>query len=39
MPHSDLHKRKRAKNLAVLALIAGWCILIFAVAVIRMKGS
>lgn len=35
MPLSDLHKKKRLKNFAVLAAIAAWCALIFYVAVIR----
>lgn len=35
MPLSELHKKKRLKNLAILAAIFGWCALIFCVAVIR----
>lgn len=35
MPLSELHKKKRLKNWAVLAAIFGWCALIFYVAVIR----
>ncbi len=39
MPLSDIHKKKRYKNLAVLAAILGWCVLLFAVSIIRMKGG
>lgn len=39
MPFSPVHKTKRAKNLAILALVIGWCVLIFAVSIIRMKGG
>ena len=35
MPLSELHRKKRLKNLALLAAIAGWCALIFYVALIR----
>lgn len=37
MPASDLHKKKRLKNLAILGAIAVWAAIIFAVTVIRMK--
>lgn len=37
MPHSDLHKKKLNKNLAVLAAIIAWCAIIFAVAIIKMS--
>ncbi len=39
MPLSDLHKRKKAKNMALLAAIAGWCALIWAITVIKMSGG
>ncbi len=39
MPHSELHKKKRAKNLAVLAAIVLWIVAIFAVTVIRIKAG
>lgn len=39
MPLDELHKKKRAKNLAVLALIAGWCALIWAVTMIRLTAG
>lgn len=35
MPLSELHKKKRLKNWAVLAAITAWGVLIFYVAVIR----
>lgn len=39
MPHSDLHKKKRMKNYALLAIIVGWCALIWIIAMIRMGGG
>lgn len=35
MPLSDLHRRKRLKNFAVLGAVFAWCALMFYVAVIR----
>ncbi len=37
MPHSDLHKKKYKKNLAILALIFGFCAIFFLVTLIRLK--
>jgi hypothetical protein len=37
MPLSEIHKKKRFKNFALLGLIIGWCALIFVVAIIRMR--
>lgn len=39
MPLSDLHKKKRMKNLAILALIVGWCVLIWAVTMVKLTQS
>ncbi|MBI4032062.1 MAG: hypothetical protein HY370_10335 [Proteobacteria bacterium] len=36
MNTSDVHKKKRRKNLVLLALIFAWCALIWAVTMIRM---
>jgi uncharacterized membrane protein len=36
MAISELHKKKRMKNFALLALIAGWCILIWAVTMVKI---
>lgn len=36
MPLSDLHKKKRTKNLLVLGAIAAWVALIWAVTMIRI---
>ena len=37
MPISDLHKKKRMKNLAILAAVTVWVILIFAVSIVKMS--
>lgn len=37
MPVSDLHKKKRLKNLAILGAIVAWVAIIFAVSIIKMK--
>jgi hypothetical protein len=39
MPHSDLHKKKRMKNLAVLAAIVAWIAVMFCVTMIRVKSG
>lgn len=39
MPHSDLHKKKRKTNLAILAAIFGFCALVWAITMIKMGGS
>lgn len=36
MAPSEVHKKKRTKNLVMLALIAGWCVLIWAVTMAKM---
>lgn len=38
MPLSELHKKKRVKNFAVLGAIVVWSLFIFAIALIRMNG-
>jgi hypothetical protein len=37
MPLGQLHKDKKKKNYAVLAMIAVWVVVIFCVAIIKMK--
>jgi len=39
MPISDLHKKKRNKNLTVLAIIVGICILIWGITVVKIKSA
>lgn len=39
MPKSELHKRKKAKNYAVLLSVIAFIVTIFAVTIIRMKGG
>lgn len=36
MNTSDVHKKKRQKNLVLLALIIAWCALIWAITMIKM---
>lgn len=38
MPHSDLHKKKLKKNLAVLAAIFGFCAVIAVITMIKISG-
>ena len=37
MPITDLHKKKLKKNLTVLAIIAGLCVLIWAVTIVKIN--
>lgn len=37
MPKSDLHKSKKKKNFAILALIAGWIAIIWIVTMIKVN--
>lgn len=39
MPLSEIHKKKFKTNLAILALIFGFCALIVAVTIIKMSGA
>lgn len=39
MPHSDLHKKQRNKNYAVLAALMTFVATVFFVSIIRMKGG
>lgn len=39
MPIEELHRKKLKKNLVVLGLIFGFCALIFAVSIVRMKAG
>lgn len=36
MPHSDLHKKKKQKNLTILAIIICWVALIWIVTMVKM---
>jgi hypothetical protein len=36
MPHSDLHKRKRKKNFAILAILFAFIALIWAITMVKM---
>jgi len=38
MSHSDMHKQKKKKNFAILAMIAAFIILIWAITMIRIAG-
>ncbi len=39
MPIEELHKKKRAKNFIVLAAIAGWIVLIWAITMIKIANG
>ena len=39
MPHSEVHNKKRRKNLITLALIFGWCLLIYVMSMVKMAHS
>lgn len=39
MPHSELHKQKLKKNLAVLGMIAALCVLLVTITVIKVSGQ
>lgn len=36
---SDVHKKKLKKNLAVLGMIVGFCVVILAVTMIKISGN
>lgn len=36
MPHSELHEKKKKKNLAILAVIAAFFVLIWAITMVKM---
>lgn len=39
MPHSDLHKKKRRKNLILLAIIFAFCLAIYLMSMVKMAHS
>lgn len=39
MPLDELHKKKRNKNLMVLALVLGWSLMIAFIAMVKMSGG
>lgn len=39
MTHNDLHKTKKKKNLALLAMIAAWIALIWIVTMIKVTNG
>lgn len=39
MPLDELHKKKRSKNLMVLALVLGWSLMIAFIAMVKMSGG
>lgn len=39
MPHSDLHKKKRRKNLILLAIIFIFCLAIYLMSMVKMAHS
>ena len=36
---SDMHKRQRKKNIALAFAIAGFCLLVYVVSLVRMSGG
>lgn len=36
---SEVHRRQRRKNLAVLAALVGFCVLVYLVSIARMSGA
>ena len=39
-PHEhELHKRRKGRNYALLAVLAGFALLIFAVTIVKLGGS
>ena len=38
-PHTDLHRKQRGKNLALMAALLAFCVLVYLVTVVRMGGG
>ena len=38
-PHSDVHRRQRAKNWALMLALASFVIVVYFVSLVRMGGS
>ena len=36
---SDLHRKQRTKNIALMLLLAGFAVLVYFVAIVRMSGG
>jgi hypothetical protein len=39
MPHSEIHKKRLIKNLILLAMIFGWCALIWVLTMVKMANA
>ena len=39
MPKSEIHKSKKKKNLAILAIVLGWIALIWVITMIKVSGG
>jgi hypothetical protein len=39
MPITELHRRKRTRNIAVFAAVAAFMLTVFFVTIIRLKGA
>jgi len=39
MPLDELHKKKKYKNLMILAIVIGWAALIWAITMIKMANG
>lgn len=39
MPIEELHKQKRKSNYAILALVIGFCALVFAISIVKMTSG
>lgn len=38
-PHSEVHRKTRAKNWAVMAALLAFCVLIYLVTLVRLGGN
>ncbi len=36
---SEMHRKQRTKNIAVMLLLVGFCVLVYFIAIIRMGGG
>lgn len=37
MPHSDLHKKKKVKNYTILAILAAFIVIVWAITMLKMS--
>ncbi len=39
MPHGQMHRQRRGRNIALAVFLVGLCVLFFVLTIVKMKGG